>query len=129
MTPQEAYYKALSLGLRIPELEPLIIQDAHWSHYYALDVIEGRFVLGEPFISQDAYYSYWYAKDIIKGKWELGEAAISKNAFYSFFYAKYVIKGKLPDFMHNQMILENDIYTKQYIEFISKNPDSPNNKI
>jgi len=35
----------------------------------------------------------------------------------------------LPDFMHNQMILGNNEYAKEYIEFISKNPDSPNNKI
>jgi len=29
-----------------------------------------------------------------------------------------VIKGKLPDFMHNQMILENDEYARKYIEYI-----------
>jgi len=66
MTPQEAYYKAYNLGLRIPKLEPII--------------------------SKDVFYSYLYAKDIIK--------------------------GRLPDFMHNQMILENNEYTKYYIEFI-----------
>jgi len=92
MTPKEAYHKASALGKRIPKLEPVILKDALYSYLYALLVIEGRFILGEPIIS--------------------------KNAQYSYFYAKYVIKGRLPDFMHNQMILENDIYTKQYLKFI-----------
>jgi len=103
MTPHQAYYKAKELGLRTPELEPIICKNTHWSYCYALNVIKGR--------------------------WELAEPTISKDAYYSYCYAKYVIKGKLPDFMHNQMILENNEYTKEYIEFISKNPDSPNNKI
>jgi len=105
MTPQEAYYKAkaYNLGNRMPEIEPTIIKDAE--------------------------YSYLYARDIIKGKWELGEPIISKYVYWSYLYATDVIEGKLPDFMHNQMILENNEYAKQYIEFISKNPNSPNNKI
>jgi len=92
MTPQEAYRKARKLEKRIPELEPVILKDTYYSFIYALYVIGGRWELGEPIISKDAYWSYCYAK--------------------------YVIKGKLPDFMHNQMILENDIYTKQYLKFI-----------
>jgi len=92
MTPQEAYYKAEELGKRIPKLEPTISKDVHYGYYYAIN--------------------------IIKGKWELAEPTISKDTHYSYLYAKYAIKGKLPDFMHNQMILENNEYTKQYIEFI-----------
>jgi len=118
MTPEEAYYKARKSGKRIPEFEPIISKDAAYSYYYAKDIIKGRWEKGEPAISQDAFRSYYYAKDIIKGRWELGEAAISKNAYYSYIYAIEVIKGRLPDFMHNQMILENNEYTKEYIEFI-----------
>jgi len=92
MTPQEAYYKARESDKRIPKLEPTI--------------------------SQDAYYSYCYAKIVIKGRFILAEPTISKSAGYSYYYARNVIKGKLPDFMHNQMILENNTYTKKYIEFI-----------
>jgi len=92
MTPKEAYYKAKKSGLRIPKLEPIISKDAESSFYYALLVIKGKFILGEP--------------------------AINKNAEYSYYYAKYVIKGKLPDFMHNQMILNNNRYTKHYVKFI-----------
>jgi len=92
MTPQEAYDKARALGLRIPKLEPVISQNAKYSCCYAQMAIKGRFILGEAAISQDAQCSYWYAK--------------------------YVIKGRLPDFMHNQMILNNNEYTKQYVKFI-----------
>jgi len=92
MTPQEAYYKALTLGKRIPKLEPVI--------------------------SKDAFYSYCYAKYVIKGKWELGEPAISQDACCSCLYAKYIIKGRLPDFMHNALLLSNDESAKQYIEYI-----------
>jgi len=118
MTPKEAYRKAKKSGKRIPELEPTIIKNAQCSYWYALYVIKGKWELGEPTISKDAQYSHYYAKDIIKGKWELGEPIISKDAFFSYLYATDVIKGKLPDFMHNQMILENNEYTKNYIEFI-----------
>jgi len=92
MTPEQAYNEAINLGKRIPELEPLI--------------------------SKDVYSSYWYARHVIEGRWELVEPNISKNAKCSYLYAKNVIKGRLPDFMHNQMILSNDESSKKYVEFI-----------
>jgi len=118
MTPQEAYYKARESDKRIPKLEPIISKDAKYSYLYALYVIKGKWEIAEPVISQDAYLSCCYAKDVIKGRWEQGEAVISKDAYYSYCYAREVIKGKLPDLMHNQMILENNEYTKDYIEYI-----------
>jgi len=92
MTPQEAYEKVKYSEKRIPELEPAISKDAKYSYYYAFFVIKDRFILGEPSISQDAFYSFHYATD--------------------------VIKGRLPDFMHNQMILSNDKSAKKYVKFI-----------
>jgi len=83
-----------------------------------LKVIEGKWELGESAISQNAFDSYHYALDVIKGRWELGEPTISKDAEYNYYYARYVIKGRLPDFMHNALILSNDEYTKQYVEYI-----------
>jgi len=121
MTPQEAYKKAKELGERIPKLEGIILKDAAYSFYYAKNVIKGKFELSEPAISKNTQYSYWYAKYAIKGRWELGEPAISQDAYSSYWYAIEVIEGRLPDFMHNQMILGNNEYTKKYIEFISKN--------
>jgi len=118
MTPKEAYRKARKLDKRIPKLEPVILKDAFYSYFYAKDVIEGRWEKGEAIISKDTFYSYYYALHVIKGRWEPGEAAISKNAHYSCRYAKEVIKGRLPDFMHNAVLLSNDEYTKEYVEFI-----------
>jgi len=118
MTPQEAYCKARNLGKRIPKLEPLISKDALYSYYYARDVIKGRFILAELAIIQDAYFSYWYAIEVIEGRFELGEPVISKDSEYSYLYAEDVIKGKLPDFMHNALLLSNDKFTKKYVEFI-----------
>jgi len=118
MTPKQAYEKVIILGKRIPKLEPIISKDALYGFYYARHIIEGRWELGEPTISQDAFCSYCYAFDIIKGRFILGEAAISKNTYWSYFYAQDVIRGRLPDFMHNQMILSNDEYTKEYVKFI-----------
>jgi len=92
MTPKQAYYKAIESEKRMPKLELIISKNAYWSFLYALYVIKGR--------------------------WELGEPVISKNAEYSYFYAQDVIRGRLPDFMHNQMIIDNNEYTKQYVEFI-----------
>jgi len=115
MTPQEAYNEAEELGKRIPKLETIISQDFNCSYLYAKEIIKGRFILAEPIISQDAYCSYGYARCVIEGRFISGEAVISKNARYSYCYAKYVIKGRLPDFMHNEMILSNHEYAKQYI--------------
>jgi len=103
MTPEQAYYKAKKSGKRMPELELTI--------------------------SKNAYWSYYYARDVIKGRWELGEAVISKNTQYSYGYAIGIIKGRLPDFMHNALLLSNDEFAKEYVKFISKNSDSLNNKI
>jgi len=127
MTPEQVYEKAYNLEKRIPELEAIISKNARYSFYYAQHVIKDRFILAEPVISKDVEFSYYYAYYIIKGRWELGEPAISSFGF-SYFYARDVIKGKLPDFMHNALLLSNDESAKNYIEFLS-NPDSPNNKI
>jgi len=118
MTPQEAYNEAEELGERIPKLEGIILKDAAYSFYYAKYIIKGRWELGEAVISKDTFYSYYYALHVIKGRWELGEPAISQDAYSSYWYAIEVIKGRLPDFMHNRMILSNDEYTKKYVRFI-----------
>jgi len=122
MTPARAYYKAKSLGKRIPEFEPIILEDAYWSYNYAHHVIKGRWELAEPIISKDVNYSYIYARDVIKGRWEIGEEAISKNSVHSFWYAQDLLKSRLPDFMHNAMIFSKDkVYVKFYVDFIESN--------
>jgi hypothetical protein len=79
---------------------------------------------GEKLISQDAEYSFAYAKIVIKERFELGENAISQNAYWSYWYALDVIKGKLPEDMHNKMIMlaiiEEDGYLGSHRSYARK---------
>ena len=99
MTPRGAYGKAFQFGKRLPEFEELI--------------------------STDPFASFLYATNVIKDRWIEAEDVIMKSAYCSSRYAKTVIKGKLPEKMHNMMILHaiedsNNYSIKQYFEYISK---------
>jgi len=72
----------------------------------------------EQFIINDPCYAYYYARDIIKGRWKEAESIIINNSFYAFYYALDVIKGKLPENMHNAMLLHADLYAKKYLNYI-----------
>ena len=76
---RSACYKCIMLGKRDKELEPIILTDP--------------------------LYSFMYARDVIKGRWEEAEKIIILEPYYAFRYAQDVIKGKLPEHMHNQMLL------------------------
>jgi hypothetical protein len=94
MTPQEAYHKCN--GKINKDLEPIIIKNS--------------------------CYAYFYAKDVIKGRWLEAENIISTSPLHIYWYAKYVIRGKLPERMHNAMILYADIWAKEYLDFIKDKP-------
>ena len=59
----------------------------------------------EPMILSDPESAYYYAKEIIQGRWEEAEEVFFKDIFYVFLYAKDVIKNKLPEIMHNKMLI------------------------
>jgi len=94
----KAYEKAKArAGKRMPELEDIIIKDR--------------------------YYAYRYARNIIKGRWIEAEDIIMTSSWFSYLYASQVIKGKLPEKMHNMMILHaikdpDDYGVKEYFELI-----------
>jgi hypothetical protein len=97
----EAYFKALEAGKRLPELESIILTDS-WS-------------------------SYLYALHIIKGRWIEAEDIIMTTSNDSYCYAVNIIRGKLPEKMHNMMILHaiedpddlyNNLSVKDYFELI-----------
>jgi hypothetical protein len=46
------------------------------------------------------------------------EPFIIKNPYYAICYAEKVIKGKLPENMHNMMLLHADQCAKSYFKFI-----------
>ena len=93
------YYECCKTGNRSPELEEIILK------------------------SQNSSAFYYYARDVIKGRWKEAEDTIT--GIYMFCYAMNVIKGKLPDKMHNMMLLDaienpNSLHVKSYFEFINK---------
>jgi len=96
MTPEKAYWKAYGAGKQLPELEDIILTCLRYSYRYALNVIKGRWVEAEDIIMTDSYTAYYYAINIIE--------------------------GKLPEKMHNMMILyaikDADIYVEAYFEYI-----------
>ena len=97
MNPEETYRKAISSGKRLLELEDIILTCLRYSYRYALNVVEGRWIEAEDIIMNSSYYSSRYAS--------------------------HVIKGKLPEKMHNMMILHaikdpEDKYVKDYFELI-----------
>ena len=92
-----AYNKAYDAGKRLPEIEDIVLADSWVSCRYALNVVKGRWIEAEDFIMT--------------------------NPDDSCFYAINIIKGKLPEKMHNMMILHgiknpNDIWVKHYFNFI-----------
>jgi len=97
MTLEETYRKAISSSKRLPELEDIILTSP--------------------------WFSYLYARYVIKGRWIEGEDIIMTNVADSCFYAINAIKGKLPEKMHNMMILyaikdPNNLFVKDYFELI-----------
>jgi len=97
MNPEETYRKATSSGKRLLELEDIILTSP--------------------------WFSYLYARDIIKGRWVEAEDIIMTHPQYAYLYALFVIDGKLPEKMHNMMILyaikdPNHLYVKDYFKYI-----------
>jgi len=113
MTAQEAYKKAL---LAYAEPFPLLS-----------DVRSKEL---EDIILTDPEYCCYYAKNIIGDRWEEAEDIIMKGGdredhpvHYMVWYAKFVVSGKLPNKMHNKMLLlamENpdNLTLHSYFEFI-----------
>lgn len=60
-TPLEAFSYTLRVGKRVPDLEPVILQCASYSFYYAKDVIKGRWLEAEPMIMKQ-YISVDYIR-------------------------------------------------------------------
>ena len=99
--PMRAIHKArMALawcsGKRLPELEHIVLTSPRCAYIYALEIISGRWIEAEDIIMTDALWSYHYAI--------------------------YVIKGKLPENMHNMMLLHaiknSNNYAIKYFEFI-----------
>jgi len=107
---------------RMPEIMTPTIMEVHWAYDKAKDCGK-RIPEIEKTIITNAFYSLNYAQKIIKGRWIEAENIIMTDPYHCFLYAKDVIKGKLPEKMHNMMILHgienpNNPFVKGYFEFI-----------
>jgi hypothetical protein len=100
------YAKCVIKNHRFPKGEKAISKNAQQSLCYAL-LLKERFPLGEQAISQHADYSLAYARDILKDRFELGEPSMVHSECAMLEYAKKVIKGKLPELLHNAMVLKS----------------------
>ena len=103
--------------------EKIIIQDAELAYNYARSIIKGRWNEAEQTISACPEYAFNYAINIIRGRWEEAEEFIAKDPKYAYHYARLVIKGKLPEDMHN-IIIMNGItglsrHVKDYFIFLT----------
>ncbi len=105
MTPEQAFNKLLINKKRDKDLESIIIKSPKFSWLYAMQQIKGRWIEAEDVISTDPFFTYYYAQDLIN--------------------------GKLPENMHNAMLLhfmsDNEFakeYAEMYFEFI-KNKTQP----
>lgn len=97
------YARKVLLEMRFEMAEPLISKDPQLAAKYAQ--IIGKFEMGEPAIATNYELSYWYAENILRGRFELGEDAMMQDEKTMLLYATNVMKGKLPEKMHNAMVL------------------------
>lgn len=87
---------------------------------YGLDVVEGRWEEAEHlFIKRiDVAKRYIMNK---KFKWPLYENRIKNKPNGLYYYAKDVLEGKLPEELHNRMIMErmgDNAYARSYFDFL-----------
>jgi len=119
MTPYEAYLKSCEAQKRMPEHEPLIMQYAELSYWYARDVIKGRWSEAEPVISESISSAYFYARDVIKGRWSEAEPMILKNARYAYHYACVVIQER---WYEAEEIIAKSVWKDDYLKQFFNEP-------
>ena len=65
------------------------------------------------------YEAYFICKGKINKKLE---PYFIKDPYWAYLYARNVIKEKLPENMHNAMLIHANHYAKLYFNFIKNNP-------
>lgn len=66
------------------------------------------------------YYAFLYAMNILKDRLPAKlEELFASDPESAYKYAKYVIKGRLPDFVHNALII-NSFEKNEMKQFVSK---------
>jgi hypothetical protein len=113
---------------RFEKAEPAISLNATLSLDYARKVLNGRFVAGEAAIANTQTANHIWVKEyynlVIKNPsdWESwSEDELKLSPCWMYLYAKDYLKGRLPDVLHNHMVvfgitLPNDYYVKRYFK-------------
>jgi len=92
---------------------------------YAEKSVGGRWIEGEKKLleTKKVNSKIEYCKKILKGRWKEFEEILfqKENAECLFNYAKYIVGGKLPEILHNKMIVlamtrKDDKFVKKYFK-------------
>ena len=86
------------------------LMTAEAAYYYALDVIEDRWLEAEKIIATDVHWAYRYARDVIEGRWLEAEEIIAQKLEYKIAYRdaffpnqKVVTKDEIGEFEWNRL--------------------------
>lgn len=66
-----------------------------------------------------------YARDVAKGRWEEAEDELVMSPRHLYGYAKEVMKGRLPEGLHEKMVMHgflNDRFGKMYVQRYAQKP-------
>ena len=81
-------------------------------HWYARDIIKGRWKEAEPVISTDPRSAYLYARDVIKGRWKEAESIILTYPLLAYSYSRDVIKCRWKE--AESIISTKPVYKEYY---------------
>ena len=116
-----AFYYARAMGRRWGPAEKKILaeKDVVTCFDYADQVIKGRWPEAEKFIIKNPDFALLYANNFFGGKWEEYEKSIINDTERCYLYAKDAIKGRLPEHMHQAMVMHSfsqpDKWVKKYL--------------
>lgn len=77
----------------------------------------------EEIIKKDPLFTFLYIREIIKERWKEAEETLINSVACLYGYAVDVIKGKLPENLHNFMILrgiEKHFFAMAYFDYLKK---------
>lgn len=117
-TPERAIEYAKQVGQRVPELEPLILQDKDITARYLLSGLPGRWKPGEEAIKDDPWWVLKYARDVIGGRWPEGEAVFKGAPIPAYKYAVNVAMERVPEL--EPTIALFDVGARKYFDKILK---------
>ena len=81
-SPEYAYLYSLRADKRWPEAEPYIIREGIWAFWYAMDILEDRWLEAEARIldfclrNEEPYMLIQYASKCVRGRWPEGEEVL-----------------------------------------------------